>query len=449
MTTYSNVQATAQNKLLLIHHLANIWNSERNLYEQPLKEYRDFLKEPGQPRPHLILISGNVSLYGSKDELSNVYTELSIIKNMLDELDDERKIVLTPGLHDFEWHNSDKKDIFKAFRDQFSDFILPDLPDETGGMYKSLKPFAVSDRYGYFVYPVNTILRPSALRQGSRQQKELLRQFQETWKRIAAQSASGGLTSDRAKEFMQALQQFVWNDTSYVDAQEAGNLKQAVNKELYSDEYEKGTPQFANFYKVLVTHHPLLPFTALTERNFSAAANSFGLLTEINSADFHLLAHGYARSSTISTQFPIAKDYTNDTAILTQSGAGSLGSNRITPDNERSFNEIAAIYNPDTKGWSTNVRKVNLRPNEIEKDTTMFQVAIHPAKKSVENTLLNKPEITAVLTESDIVVLQRNKEVLHNVGEAFNRAISDLHQQHTDVPSQALSAIGSIISSTI
>ncbi len=454
MAAYPNIKTTAQNKVLIIHHVANIWNSEKHFYEQPLKEYREYLKNiPAQQRPQLILISGNVTLTGSKDELSNVYTELSIIKNMLDEIDDERKIVITPGLHDLEWRLSDKKDVLKAFKDQFSDFILPDLPDENGGVLKSLRPFAVSDRFGYFVFPVNTIQKPGALRQGSRPQKELLRQFQDAWKKIAAQSAAGGYSSGQVKEFMQTLQQFIWSETSYVDVREAENLQQTVAKELYPDDAaDTGAPNFTNYYKILVTHHPILPFTVLSERSFSAAANSFGLLNELSSSEFQLLAHGYARGSSLLTQFPIAKVYnkddnTGDTSTITQSSAGSLGSAGLASDYERSFNEIVATYNPESKGWSTYARRIFIRPNE--KDTSLFQVAIHPAKKSVETVLLNKPEIASFFTEADMVVLQRHKDVLQNVGEAFTRAISDLHQQIGDVPSQALSAVGSIISSTI
>ncbi len=437
------------NQRIIIHHVSDLHYQQESRSEpdNPLIRYRGYLEqlEPTR-RPTLIVITGDVTATGDKDDLRTV---AEILRNDFPAwaADLSNHIFVVPGPRDFNWEGTDPPGL-TPFYEAFRGFGLPSATHALSRHDVKLK-----DPLQCVAYLFDTCYSLEECRVEMNEQfhhygttyHEFVKQYQRVRGRASSLFRSFG--RDRKAELAALRKRYLrlaeTNDLTLLDAGRV-NANDLAAFEGWVASLGKGQNAEeapSESLKILITHHPLAVQPELEQpleepkrtMRFEQLASAAGR------AGFHLALHGHIHKPQVLSDLSLLQD-ADARHPMRQVGAGSLGDGGT-------FNEITANYlnDGDQNHWRLEIRTINLKARNPH-DATAF-------------VLLNRAEDVAKRAE-DLEHEARRREVFARRVESVMRQFSEIvYRTQTEdaadrsasvsLPQSALLSVGSIIQEVV
>ena len=421
---------------IIIHHLSDLHYEDTpqgKNKKNVLVKYRGYLENlPEERRPDIIVITGDLTAFGKKQDLKTVAT---ILRNWFPKWENSLKqhVIVVPGPHDVNWEGEELPAL-DAFDESLSDFALP-----TQNVSPAVRVKLEESGAEFIAYPMDTCYSPIDLK------PQLKREFDaygkrygafvkrrakvkfgkrglSLWEWIRGRGKSGGdeartkaledlsarflnltegtppVALDSGRVRLEEVARFKrWTEALVLTeaaAKEAA-LKEAALKEAEAKEAEAKkavasqssqnarssqdaeSPKQPSMppepLKLLVTHHPLAIQPDQENKDESGASRdalqSFeDVATAARTAGFHLALHGHIHKPQVLSDLSIMEGL-GAQHPMRQIGAASLGDTGL-------FNEITATYRTEKgKGvWRLELRLINVltedKPGSTGKDAT-------------------------------------------------------------------------------
>lgn len=365
---------------LIIHHLSDLHRGRIEGGRHALAAYGHRLYHlPPEKQPHLLIITGDLTLSGTRDELHEAADAIRNMTMRWDDMTRRQRVFVVPGPHDIDWSNtSDKTSAFEMFHQEFHSFCTPLLSGRDGKFISGSEPFCYSSSHHFLVYTFNTCYTPDNLPHPlPKPTEELVKQYRSLWKeRAKAQSRLLGGSNEASRTlFLESTEDLIAKDTGMVHTADITSFSNSI-KTLHLDEppYAVSYPgdESTNPLKILVTHHPLIAFAGRKRRTFDAAEGAGDLLRAARSVGMHVVLHGHTHEPHVLSDLPIESISTGQELPILQIGAGSLGgSGREAP----TYNEIVATRSRASGRWSLDLSPINLN---AEAERTPFRFTFLP-----------------------------------------------------------------------
>lgn len=369
---------------LILHHLSDLQYEQVEGHRQNdmLVKYQNHLASlPPDRRPDLVVITGNLTTTGKKNDLGAVAAALRMCFSSWAGRLHER-VFIVPGPQDVNWEDGATIGLEAFYRD-FHEFALPyhtPMPSGQGT--------PASGQQDFIGYPIDTCYSPNELLASL---EDKVGQYSKSYKRFVKRRSKlntrwMGLWKRTWRPRKQQRErvrkaQLASLRTHFLDLTERGQLVDFRAGRITQPDLEQfdrwatstipPAPQGAGAMgplKVLITHHPLAVHdqrdTATSARRtpqnrFQQVAKAAG------KAGFHLALHGHVRNPQLLADalFFEAPDYLQP---IRQIGAASLGETGI-------FNEIIAVAH-DGNGetaWQLTLHPVNLKSNDAASDNPL------------------------------------------------------------------------------
>src|SRR5579884_2341234 len=108
---------------LIIHHLSDPHYGRIGNEVHPLEQYKATIARlPEEKQPHLIIITGDVTLTGTREELREAAIH---IRGAMQATKHQQRVFIVPGPHDIDWTNPASVDSFESLRAALQGVILP------------------------------------------------------------------------------------------------------------------------------------------------------------------------------------------------------------------------------------------------------------------------------------------------------------------------------------
>ncbi|HKD77851.1 MAG TPA: metallophosphoesterase, partial [Ktedonobacterales bacterium] len=199
---------------LIIHHLSDPHYGRIGNEVHPLERYKSAIARlPEEKQPHLIIITGDLTLTGTREELREAAIH---IRGAVQATKHQQRVFIVPGPHDIDWSNPASVDSFESLRASLQGVILPSFLDRNGASMSKAEPYVHSMADNYLVYLINTCMTPeSAPRPAPKHIEELHKQYRAIWREFLQKS--GGITTDRERqEFLKQTLLLIDRDLGYI-----------------------------------------------------------------------------------------------------------------------------------------------------------------------------------------------------------------------------------------
>jgi predicted phosphodiesterase len=351
---------------LIIHHISDLHRSRTAAGRGALDAYAQRLQYvPAEQQPQVIIITGDLTLAGHRDELRDVAGEIRHLARRWDDLARRQRVFVVPGPHDIDWAAaSDRSPSLEAFVQEFYSFCIPVLPGPGGRLLTSAEPYAQPGNERYLIYLVNTCYTPETLPQPMpKPLDELVKRYRALWKeRAKAITRPQGQTDEQSsRQFLKATEELIVQDRGVVRNDDVNRFLSTlpgirVDDTTFAASYP--ADEQAGLLKILVTHHPLIAFTGRSGRSYAAAQDAGALVKAARRFNFQLALHGHAHEPHILTDQTIDPvGLSGGDVPLRQVGAGTLSGG---PLDSPTFNELVAVRNRTTGRWTLNYAPINL-----------------------------------------------------------------------------------------
>lgn len=365
------VPASLASHRIIIHHLSDLHYQQdsHGSNDHPLVRYRGYLEqlEPAR-RPTLIVITGDLTATGHKDDLRTV---AEVLRNDFPLWDAalSNHIFVVPGPRDFNWEGTDPPGL-KPFYEAFRDFGLP----ATGhGMPQHI--VTVREPLRCVAYPIDTCYSLEECRVEMKEQfrqygatyHEFVKQYQQARSRILSPFRFLGV--DRKAELAALRERYLnlteTNDLTLLDTGRVhpGDLAAFENWIASQGKGTNAEGVPSEPLKILITHHPLAVQPELERSRADPQREDYKLkdmrfeklASAAGRAGFHLAIHGHIHKAQVLSDLSLLQD-PDARHPMRQVGAGSLGDGRT-------FNEITATYtnDGDHNHWRLEIRTINLK----------------------------------------------------------------------------------------
>jgi len=413
------------NASLIIHHLSDIHMGRVTGSRSAIEDYLQYLSDlPNDKRPHLLIITGDLTLLGSAIELREAALAIRNIMQRSADGSDRQRLFIVPGPHDIDWKASALTDSFASFREQFFDCYLPTFFNRENQPINSADPYVQSLADHYLVYVTNTCFIPEQFPKPTpRHLDDLTKLYRNLWREQTRDiSTEGFYREDVRADFMGKTHQLLQRDTGVVSPIDVAQFKQNMTH-MQPDEalgtVSKPGSEPPPPLKIMVTHHPLIAYTGHDGKSYQAAQNSNELLSQLRLNRFHLALHGHTHQPHILSDLPLDPSFADSESPLLQIGAGSLGSSM------RTFNEIVATRDKATGGWSADTRIVRL--DERAKRPYMH-FALYPAPPVTvtdpKDAKKDAPAVTALVSTQALDIRVEFERRLSSALENFQAELA-------------------------
>lgn len=348
---------------VIIHHLSDLHRGRTTGGRHALENYshRLFHLKP-EEQPQLLIITGDLTQAGTRDELHEAAAEIRNMTVRWDELTRRQRVFIVPGPHDIDWANlSDKTSSFETFAQELYGFCTPILPGRDGKTLSNADPYFLSSNDHVLVYLINTCFTQETLPQPTpKQLDELVKKYKALWKeRAKAQAKPAVGFDDLARwQFLKSTEELLLPDTGVVRAADVERFTRTLQALRLEDTgFAASYPgdEAAHLLKIVVSHHPLIGFTGRSGRPYAAAQDAGALLREARRFGFQVALHGHTHEPHVLSDMPLDMGSLGETPLL-QIGAGSLGG---TPNEQPTFNEMVAIRNRASGRWTLQLAPLN------------------------------------------------------------------------------------------
>ena len=351
---------------LIIHHISDPHYGRIGGEAHPLERYESQVARlPDEKQPHLLIITGDLTLTGSREELREAAIH---IRGAL-RANHQQRVFVVPGPHDIDWSNQLATDSFEPLRQALYGMTLPAFLDRSGAIMLGPEPFIYSTADNYLVYLINTVVTPeSQLRPGAKSQgrpmpkpfEELHKHYRALWKEF---TKDGGITSESARQqFLQQTQSLIDSDYGMVAQADidrfARSLQSLPTDEPLASRSQPGDDQPLPL-KILVTHHPLISYTGHHAHPFIAASQAGQLIDQARHSGFHMVLNGHTHEPHVLSDYPLESYVVTENPLL-QISAGSLGA----VSGMQTYNSMTAQRDRATGAWSLDLRVIKLGDND-------------------------------------------------------------------------------------
>lgn len=349
----------AKTDTIIVHHLSDPHRGRTSGARHPLDLYvQRHRRLPAEKKPNLIVITGDLTVSGTRDELREVAQALQSLAQDYDDLNPRQRVLVVPGPHDLDWANATAN--FDEFRAEFQPFIVPSFFGRDGSMLPGPQPFSHSTTEHYVVYLLNSCHTPVSLaRQPAKALEELGKRYRDLWRERAKslQRPNAPFDATLRARFLEQTTEMITRDTGVITPEERAHFEQiaqSLNLDDFNPAASNPGAEPANPLRILISHHPLIPYSGRDGRVFSAATGASELLQTARRLGFTLALHGHTHEPHVLTDLPL-----NDTTdqSLTQVGAGSLSG--LTHDSPI-VNEIIATRQRGADRWSLELTTLNV-----------------------------------------------------------------------------------------
>ncbi len=381
-TMFSPQRDTSEGQRLIIHHLSDLhfMPDPQSQEHMAFINYAKYLNSlTPDKRPNLVIITGDLTCTGEKNDLRTVATLLrAAFPNWADQL--PQRIIVVPGPRDVNWENGVPN--FDTFYSVFADFRLP--PRDHGAPQPA--GTSVSGLH-YAAYPMDTCYTPESLPEQIKSelhaQGDLYHEFLRQYREYRSGPAPSGIFRRPRVADRQGLRKSYLDftednpvtllDAGVVDSRDleafrawANTLGEAARADAAWDPL-----------KILVSHHPLQTYSQDSSANTSSdrgtpetRRNFEELVTVARNAGFHLALHGHMHKPQVVSDLSVLEG-ADSLHPLRQIGAGSLGDHGI-------FNEIKAVYLKGEKQrrWWLEIRTVDVQA--ANPDASSYLLLLNP-----------------------------------------------------------------------
>jgi predicted MPP superfamily phosphohydrolase len=442
----SSSTSTAPEERLVIHHLSDLHRGRTAGGRHALANYTHRLYHlPPEQQPDYIIVTGDLTLAGSPDELHEVAADIHNMTLKWDELTRRQRVFIIPGPHDIDWNATyDRAASLDAFAREFYGFCLPALPTRDGKLISTAEPYVHSTNHHILVYLVNTCYVPEALPQlpqpMAKQLEELLKKYRATWKEHSKTPSRPvtGNDEEARRIFLKNTEELLALDTGMVRAADVNHLAQVMQNlpaedgafALSSPGEEAPVP-----LKIVVTHHPLVAFTGTTGRMYPAAQDAGTLLRTMRRFGFHLALHGHTHEAHVLSDMPIESANLGGDTPLVQIGAGSLGG---VPGDAPTFNEMVAIRHRASGRWTLQLTPLNPTVETVR----------HPYSFNLSNLSTDPAKTRTALSTDQVATMRQKFEARLSV--ALRLLAEEIDSEMTpDIPVRPLDTIKDLIKEVV
>ncbi len=404
--------------------------------QNALVKYNNYLlKQPRDKRPSIVVITGDLTANGDRNELATVAENLKIAFPEWGG-DLKRHIYVVPGPHDVCWTGSFPPS-FKEFYEVFGEFALP---SQAGGVPKYLEG---AQKVRYQVYPINTTYTPDLPLHGIRQEhRGHIKHFGRFRSNYLFHQRFRFLPWQRKRRADELRTLFLeLTEGNPLTILDAGTIRQQ-DLDAFREDWKPGGSSDLDqgeTLKILVTHHPLLihpEFKSQTRRENEVTQRFHDLLEAARKAKFHLAFHGHLHKPQVLSDLSIVEG-ADTRHSMQQIGAGSLGDNGT-------FNEIVATYDDQVKLWRFEVRTISV--TSAESTSSPSVVLMNPDEDPIRHTAKLDQRLERQKTfEMEI------RRVMRQFSESVEseRQLDPRNQSLVLLPQVAMSSIDRIIREVI
>ncbi len=351
---------------LIIHHISDLHRSRAAAGRSALDAYAQRMQYvPQEQQPNVIIITGDLTLAGTRDEMREVANEIRNLARRWDDLARRQRVFVVPGPHDIDWANtSDRSPSLEAFVQEFYSFCIPVLLKQQGQVLTSGEPYAQPGNERYLIYLVNTCYTPETLPQPlPKPLDDLVKRYRTLWRdRARANTRPQGQSDEESnRQFLKATEELIIPDRGVVRTDDVNRFLTTlpgirVDDTTFATSYP--ADEQAGLLKILVTHHPLIGFTGRSGRAYGAAQDAGALVQAARRFNFQIALHGHTHEPHVLTDQAIdAVGLGGGDVPLHQIGAGTLSGG---PLDSPAFNELVAVRNRTTGRWTLNYAPINL-----------------------------------------------------------------------------------------
>ncbi len=349
---------------LVIHHLSDLHRARSAGGRSALETYMQRLYQmPPEQHPQVIIITGDLTLTGSRDELREAASDIRNLARRWDDLARRQHVFVLPGPHDIDWNAaSNNSNSLEAFAQEFFGFCLPVLPGRDGHPLVSGDPYAQPSSDHFLIYLINTCYTPETPSQATlKALEDLAKRYRQLWKeRAKTNTRPQGLYDENAnQQFLRNTEELIWQDTGLVRQDDIDRFARIMPTIRADDPFAASYPagEQGGLLKIIVTHHPLIPFAGRGGRMYPAAIDAGNLLRVVRQYNFHVALHGHTHEPHVLTDMPVETLRQGNEVPLVQIGAGTLNGNPLAGP---SFNELVAVRQRSSGRWTLNYAPINL-----------------------------------------------------------------------------------------
>jgi 3',5'-cyclic AMP phosphodiesterase CpdA len=429
---------------LIIHHLSDAHHGKISGGRSSLDQYADQLvRLPAERQPDLLIVTGDVTLFGTRDELREAARAIQHILRYSGDISRRQQAFVVPGPHDIDW-NLPLEESFAPFREEFRQFAMPSFIGRNGQPITKTPPYVESTADNYIIYMINTCHIPELLptKNPPKYLEDLFKSYRSLWREYVKILAMRDGAYDEAtrRQFIEQSRSLIARDTGMIHATDIVNFKQHMQS-LRLDDYAASRPgDSTNPLRLIVTHHPLIAYSGRDGTYHQAAGNAGSLLQQIRRHGFHLALHGHTHQPHTLTDMPLDAAFANTETPLLQVGAGTLGG---VVQGRPVYNELIANYDRKTNSWSVAARIVAVGE---ESDRQPLNFALY-------NPNVVFPVNEAKQKEAEA---QKATDLMNNIVEfekqlrvALEDFAIDIVTMVPDAPVRALSVIQDIIKGVV
>lgn len=400
-------QGPAPTETLIIHHCSDLHRGRSAGGRHALDLYSQRLRYlPAERQPNLLIVTGDLTVAGTRDELHEAAYALRHITMQWEELALRQHVFVVPGPHDIDWSATGGQSL-EAFKQEFGAFCLPHFPGRDGMPLPGPEPYAQSFGGHYIVYLMNTCWTPESLpRPMPKPLEELIKRYRELWKDYIKAVARPNAAFDPAlrQQFLQTTDALIPNDGGVIQPGDVERFSAAMQS-LHLEEAPMGMSypgdDQSNPLRILVTHHPLIAAIGRDGRPFASIANGGLLLPTLRRSGFQMALHGHTHEPHFLSDLPIESFGTSNDMPLLQIGAGTLGGGL---HESNTFNEIVATRSRSTGKWAIAMTTVNL---DTEHDRPPMRIMLNNPIGDVTDLRPTRVEANSAVTRIDFAHRQR------------------------------------------
>jgi predicted phosphodiesterase len=349
---------------VVIHQLADLHRSRSTTGRSALEAYTQRLYYlPAEQQPDVIIVIGDLTLTGSRDELREAANDLRSIAQarQWDAIAQRQRIFVVPGPHDIDWSNQTNAAIsLEGFAQAFAPFCIPALPGREGRLLTNTDPFVQSAASPYIVYLINTCIVPEALPQPTpKAQDEIVKRYRALWKE-RARAVTRAYDDASIRQFVQGAEEILAQDAGAVRADDVARFTST----LASVRATPGTAApprpldpSAGLLKILVSHHPLIGFTGLNGRSFASAIDAGALVSAARRFGVQVALHGHAHEPHVTSDLAPDGAGPQGAPPLLHIGAGAVGNPTLAAP---TYTELVATRDRATGRWNLSYAPVTL-----------------------------------------------------------------------------------------
>jgi hypothetical protein len=373
---------TSPAERVIIHQLADLHRSRSAGGRSALEAYAQRLYYlPADQQPDVIIVIGDLTLTGNRDELRDAANDLRQIARarQWDELAQRQRIFVVPGPHDIDWTNQSSTAIsLEGFAQAFAPFCIPALPGSVGRLITGTDPFVQSATAPYIIYLINTCIVPEALPQPTpKAQDEIVKRYRALWKE-RARAVTRAYDDASVRHFVQGADEILALDPGMVRADDVTRFASTLANVRAAPTPTTATrppDPSAGLLKILVTHHPLIGFTTRGGRTFASATDAGALVNAARRAGVQLALHAHTHETHVASDLAPDSAGPNGAPPLLHVGAGAMGNTTVAAP---SYTELVAVRDRITGRWDLTYAPIALGGLDFSQRAAEYAFPLYP-----------------------------------------------------------------------